>query len=767
MQSPKDILNNVFNELTLKGNIGVINDSVVELINIVTIGILQGDIDDIVEHDLILRISNILYNNTDRTQLPLEDGIYDLLLENYVHKYGDFQVGAIPVKFSLTGGADESIDTVIHPFHVIENREDMLYFDRLIPKTKMKYREEPIVPFTVPKVTAQGYLTKRLLNTSHEYPELVGTLNKSKFVMSYQAEERGVVNDSNVRILERDFFQKHIESGILDPRRVFKMILELKYDGVSLEGEVSNRILSARTRGDANEDIAADLTPIFGEYPFTNALNFIPDDNIFGMKFEAIITKDNLLKFNQLKQKDYKNCRTAVIGLISSSDAYEYRNLITLVPLASSLDLDRHLEVEFLNKFYANDEPLRYTVIEGNYQQNLFQIKRFVEEAEVMRSALPFMYDGVVVSYIDEDLKQVLGRKNAINLYSEAIKFNALKKQTIFRGYSFTVGQDGSITPMIHYDPVEFYGTIHPNSTGHSYDRFRQLDLKYGDIIDVEYVNDVMPYVTKPDNSHNANNTNLTIEFPKECPVCSHSVRVSDTGKSAYCDNIECDGRISARMVNMMKKLNMKDFGEANIEKISKYTLRHLLDISMDELKLAFPGEKMADKLMERINELKTNQIEDYQLVGSLGFTNMAKSNWKAILSTMTISELINTGTEDLYRRLTSLKGIGSSKATVILEELPYFIDDLLYITSMNNVIPHKYNNTSKIIRFTGCRDVSLVVQLTNLGHDIGEGSVTKETNILIIPHAGYTSSKVDKAMKLGILCLPLSEFKDNLEKYL
>ena len=46
----------------------------------------------------------------------------------------------------------------------------------------------------------------------------------------------------------------------------------------------------------------------------------------------------------------------------------------------------------------------------------------------------------------------------------------------------------GSITPMIHYDSVEFYGTIHPKSTGHSYKRFKELNLAVGDIICAEYV---------------------------------------------------------------------------------------------------------------------------------------------------------------------------------------------------------------------------------------------------------------------------------------
>ena len=80
-----------------------------------------------------------------------------------------------------------------------------------------------------------------------------------------------------------------------------------------------------------------------------------------------------------------------------------------------------------------------------------------------------------------------------------AVKFDPWEKQTIFRGYTYEVGQHGNITPMIHYDPVEFMGTIHTKSTGSSLNRFNNLGLKYGDIINVTYVNDVMPYVSTID----------------------------------------------------------------------------------------------------------------------------------------------------------------------------------------------------------------------------------------------------------------------------
>ena len=87
-------------------------------------------------------------------------------------------------------------------------------------------------------------------------------------------------------------------------------------------------------------------------------------------------------------------------------------------------------------------QRLVYGVCPKNYIEDLFLIKTFASEAEYYRQWIPFMYDGIVVSYLDNNIRQKLGRENFINKYSIAVKFNPMKKQTIFRGYSYTVGQD-------------------------------------------------------------------------------------------------------------------------------------------------------------------------------------------------------------------------------------------------------------------------------------------------------------------------------------
>ena len=59
------------------------------------------------------------------------------------------------------------------------------------------------------------------------------------------------------------------------------------------------------------------------------------------MKFEAIITKYDMIRLANETGKVYRNMRTAIAGIIGASNARDYLDYITLVPLATSYQLFR------------------------------------------------------------------------------------------------------------------------------------------------------------------------------------------------------------------------------------------------------------------------------------------------------------------------------------------------------------------------------------------------------------------------------------------
>lgn len=746
----------ILNELK-SGEINI-NPEDVRNINSICVRYLNGNYTNMSTIRDILEISNILYNNTSREMLPLEDGVYDLVIAKYNKQTGNnAPVGATPVAIDTSDNVvdidkntleDEPLLDII----AVPDKRNMWYFDQIahnVPyiKEDFAYNEDNTIIDDIQRRSA------------HSYPELVGTLHKCKFVTQAEAEESGADKNESVMVFERDFLYPTFYNAYMTAKsknNPVALIAELKYDGVSIEMEVAgDSVISAVSRGDTANDEASDFTPIFDGFKFARARNVDPSTK-FGIKFEAIITYDNLLRMKEIFGKTYKNARVAIIGILGSRDARKYRDFITLVPIRTAgLGItDPVQDVEFLNRYYSNGVNMKYAILSAPtnispmecYNSLLYQSKKFKEEAEYMRSYLNFMYDGVVISYTDPDVKNALGRKNSIDLWSMAIKFNASQKNTYFYGYKYTVGQDGRVTPMAYFAPVEFNGSIHDKTTVHSYKRFKNLSLKVGDIVSVKYVNDVICYLTKPDIRFNDENPNPVVEFPETCPSCGSQLMISDSGDTVYCPNIHCEARQISRVSNMLKKLNIKGFSRAYLKKLNVVNLNSFLNLKKEDT-IPVIGEVMSNKLFERIRELKEKPYPDYRLVGSIGFTSVSADRWKTILSVISLENIISSSDRNLEAALHNIKGIGETMAKTIASERDFMMEDLKTIASMPNVKRTfgTYRDLPQV-RFTGFRDKDLEAAFNKLGFDAdGNKSVTSKTAILLIPYEGYTSAKISK----------------------
>lgn len=720
--------------------------------------------------DYIIKICNLLYNNTPLQMLPIEDGVYDLILEKLKVYMPNYTVGSIPVEFKSVklDTIGENSDGNVSPFIKFKDTNKMMFEQCLTTHSQ-------VIPGINNLGTNNQVISKRMRTVSHKYPELVGTLDKVKFVLDMDAKNKGVYNNSNVKIFERDFLWKHVANHITNEYDI-EVIAELKYDGVSIEAEIEgDHIVSARTRGDTGLDMATDLTPILAGYQFPMAN---PNTAPFGMKFEACISKYNMQMIKQEFGKVYANPRNAVIGILGNGNARELAKYITLVPLATSIpNIDRVEEIEFMNRYYNTGEPLRYNPIRGNYTSVLFLVSNFVKDAFALRSALPFLYDGVVVSYRDMNIRKKLGRVNSVNKYSIAIKFDANVKYTRIRGISYTIGSNGNITPMAHYDAVEFYGGINTKSSLHSYDRFKKLNLRPGDIIQTEYVNDVIVHVTKPDNIfENLKNPNPPFEFIKCCPECGSPITISDSGKNATCSNLSCPGRTISRITNMLVKIGyFKGFSEESVIALGIKSLSDVLNIDPNFV-IQQLGEANGTKFINSVQKLKSEPIPDYVMMGSLGISGVSTTKWKTILNKVHLTDLLKMNSSAFSFMLNNIKGISSKTSDIILKEIGYYANDInTMLNTLHIVDTYNSNNCftgSAKIRFSGVRDDELEQRLRGTYNISSTQSVTKDTDYLLVPYEGYTSTKVQKALEYNskganIAIVPIQKFKDNISTYL
>lgn len=714
--------------------------------------------------DLIIRISNICYNNTTSTVLPLDDGIYDRLLAVYKQYNQNYQVGAEPIQFP------EQQDGEIIPekklmYHTIPDSElDSKLYTRDIQSqyVPLTQKMRPMTMYTL----IQDPISKRLINTKHKYPELVGTLDKCKFVLNNDAIQADAYNTPAVQIFERDFIHPCLASGIINPDTKFEMVGELKYDGISIEAEVlGDRIISAYSRGDTSEDVATDLTPILSRYVFYNASK-VPKDTPFGIKFEAVITRRNLELLGEIRNKKYKNGRNAIIGLFGASDAYRFVDYITLIPLSTSLEMNRIDELNFLNKYYNTGEYNRFCVFRGNYQEILFQVKQFTESAETIRSVIPYMIDGVVISFTDPNIIKILGRINSVNKYQMAIKFNPREVRTIFLYYTYEIGKSGEVTPMVHFKPAEFIGTIHTKQTIHSLQRFNELRLIPGQEIDVKYVNDVLTYIEKPDTQVNRDleATKIPVPFITNCPFCGAPIEISDSGKSARCPNINCHERRIKRMVDMLSILNFKDISEEVVRVLDLQSFTQLVQPWSKRALDDILGPLTTNKFIDYCYNLITTPIADYKIMAALSFEGMAEEKWKRILNCYSLHVLLAMNSEQLIFNLNHIHGIGPQTVQAIFEGFNVYHDEIKAIVEKINLIDSAALEKKPKVALTGTRDPMMIDIINTAGYDCSDKySVTKETSMLITTDLNSSSGKMQKARKYGI---PVMTFKDFCVKH-
>ena len=699
--------------------------------------------------DCILKMSNIAYNNSSADVLILDDGVYDQLLVIYKKYDPAYQVGSYQTQY-IEIPENERFDDTKKIMCVSLTEKEMqskLYVEDIwkqnTPLNQMRPKNMCII--------LREPISKRLINTVHKYPELVGTLDKCKMVLNSDAIEKNVFDKPAVQIFERDFIHKCLDMGIVTTNEIFEMVGELKYDGVSVEAEVcGDTIISALSRGDTADNIATDLTPILSGYKFPNAKK-VPNDFTFGMKFEAVITKRDLEQLSEVRGKAYKNCRNAIIGIFSASDAYKFIDYITLIPLATSLEMNRRDELKFINHYYNSGQYNRHVFFKGTYQEILFQVKQFTESAEIVRKILPYMIDGVVISFIDENKINALGRINSVNKYQMAIKFNPKKVRTNFLGYTYSVGKSGDIIPMVHFKPCEFIGAIHTKQTIHSYARFKELNLAPGDQIDIEYVNEVITYVTKPDTEFNRNNHNQPEEFIKVCPYCGSNIILSASGKSAKCPNIHCHERSIMRMVDMIDRFGFKDFSEETIRTLDITSVADLIAI-LNNNKADVLGPLQSIQFKDLIIDLLNNPIEDYKFMSALSFDGMAEEKWKLILKNYTVLELLHLYNSDTLDFLSNITGIGPKIVESIKNGFNDYWEDLKYLIKNCYVLESKYFEELPKVAITGFRDPEFVEILNRNGFDCSDKyGVTKNISALITSDLNSTSGKMATAKKYGI----------------
>ena len=182
----------------------------------------------------------------------------------------------------------------------------------------------------------------------------------------------------------------------------------------------------------------------------------------------------------------------------------------------------------------------------------------------------PYDIDGLVIC--DSSAKNELVSYRPKNM--KAFKVNRLCAETtltkvVFEGPS----KDGYLIPVAEFEPVELGGASIRRATLHNMDYIHNLDLKIGDKILVQKMNDIIPAVTKvvEKNEHRTD-----IEIPNVCPCCGSEL--IDDGLNYRCMNTDkCPSQNYYKMERFVKKVGIENLSFKTLESLKIASIKDLL----------------------------------------------------------------------------------------------------------------------------------------------------------------------------------------------
>lgn len=544
----------------------------------------------------------------------------------------------------------------------------------------------------------------------HKAPGMVGTVSK---------------------VYSREDLDKYLYKN----RGVKAYILAPKFDGCSACIEnVWHTIDTAVTRSDG--DYGQDITQVVRMAKNAYIFNDNPDGFY---KVELCVTRDSLKEL--IKEKKYKNRRSATTGIINSPKNLIYAKYLTIIPLARY----NHGKLDYIppdSKILTDTDP-----------QSIFEeIEKLLKK--IRSSDYQVRVDGVVLFPLDKDIPI---NENDIMESAKAYKVNtAFAFSPILFAY-FSVGRLGSATPMLRVMPVDVNETEVEDVSLQSYDKFAGMDLHEGETVEIYSGGDVIPLAKIPEHREYPEGADY-IKLKKECTYCHE--KLTRVGSEYKCTNDNCFRVNTGKITNFVVKLGADDVSDKTIEDL--YTgelIRHIPDLfslRVDDIStLSGYDIKSAAKIVAEMKKIRTRGIPTSELFGALGIPDIATKKCQLIFSALSLKKAMNSSKSKIMDKLVHTRGIGEKTATTFctfLKENQNMIETITDIVEVVNDVLYEKN-----VVFTGFRDKDLAKEFKDIGIDVSD-NVTGKTMAVISASYEKKSPKCDKARAQDIPIVYLAD---------
>ena len=572
----------------------------------------------------------------------------------------------------------------------------------------------------------------------------------------------------------------------LDTDEALIITSEPKIDGLSLNILYEDgQLVRAATRGNGQtgEDVTANARTIEDIPDRLNGKNWPARIEVRGevyMTGEAF--KDLNARQEEAGKKVFANPRNAAAGSLRQLDVAITRSRpLRFFAYAWGETSGKFAEtqteaIEKLNEwgFVTNDFFAPHDKVEG-------LLEAYRELAE-RRAMLGYDIDGVVYKVDRLDWQERLGFVSRFPRWAIAHKFPAERAVTKLESIEIQVGRTGTLTPVARLTPVTVGGVVVSNATLHNEDEIARLDVRPGDMVEIQRAGDVIPQVlgvVDPDKDRPP-----PYEMPETCPECgSAAVReIDDKGEEDVrrrcTGGLTCPAQAVERLKHFVsrKALDIDGLGAKQVE---LFYSRGAVQGPQDIFRLAqrleeegLPplkewegfGETSARNLFEAIDARRRPPFQRFlnglgiRHVGEITSGLLARYylDWESFWQ---VVEKAANGDEAAEADLLSIDGIGQTAVTSLKDFAAesHNQEMLKALLAEIEIEPAEAAASDsavsgKTIVFTGTlekmtRDEAKS-RATALGAKVS-GSVSGKTDILVAgPGAG---SKLKKAEELGV----------------
>jgi len=427
---------------------------------------------------------------------------------------------------------------------------------------------------------------------------------------------------------------------------VLQNVLTIKEIPAQLQGEKFRNPQEIPNQLQETPNLFIETPNLFQDTPNLFQGNDFPD--LFEVRGEIFLPFEEFDRINEMRLREeealFANPRNAAAGTIKmlNRDEVAGRGLRCYLYhlLGENLPSERHSDL--LDLAVSWGLPVLRSLPINNVLEktavvchSLQEVRSFIHHWDLMRTALPFAIDGVVIKVNELPLQRALGMTAKSPRWATAFKFKAEQAETLLLSIDYQVGRTGSITPVANLEPVLLSGTVVKRASLHNVEQIAQLDIRIRDTVVVEKGGEIIPKITatlpelRPANS-------LPIQFATHCPQCGTPLVKEEQEAKSFCPNIwECPPQIMGRILHFMSRKAMNILGgEALVEQLFARAMvtkaSDLYRLTKEQLlTLDNFGEKSADNLLESINASKSTPFS--KVLYALGIRQIGETTAKSL----------------------------------------------------------------------------------------------------------------------------------------